>query len=1178
MKIGFVKWFSFEKGFGVIEDMNDGKEYFCHIKDLNRSIAIRLDQDTLVFYTPSFDEKRKRNTTHEVKLVRSIEDLRNVFACCSNQSDWYGSKSTYLVSGFVSFLQYSESLEDKSINEEHFNEIIKLLIDLSSRDNSCTSLLSILRKAINKRYKKDRAEKLIEILEVKLIGELPENIALKMNSNDFVSVYSSLFFCVIYPQSLESNVACLFEKHDFHTIFGYVCRLIADLNGEPHASKIKENNKLLTKKDFFRDLEGASLLLTINKYVLEKLDSQKMIQLYKDGYVPEISQQYIENHIDDLLFYDFQLLFEDIQISKEDKQEIIKRKIKVIFRNQDFETIWRYIDYGETFAEDNEQWFASISESLFDLDNSRYDKFKINGLIIGKWTNYDEIFICSNIEKLTTTHLRSIADRYALSAIQVEKLYLCDVKCILLHGPKDNSLSGKSNPWGYDYYEEIKKVYPLVSDKDWITRNSDSLYQAGDRYVDLVLRLYRDGLFDHLNDDFVVYYLDKLTVNEVIDIISNDKVEIAQRKKILKEQFFKILRNSSQEKIRSLCQIMNESHSLLGSEWKEWNDEVEKGCSEEELFYLWKERIIETCPYDYIKVCFLNAEKQGYEEYYGFYTNGMIPKDKAKELLWLNIKPDNTIDNREEFYKRFYSIKYLLMIDDGEVEAIREMRIDIYNVFLWYLSYSTELNFEVLAQKFIYFDSSDQVRIIKGLFYLADKGNLSLTIEMLESIVRVDSDLYKLISQEHPFVPIDVSTDVVIKALANLSRKGNFSSDKDVLNIIISASRYTKKERIKIGSYFDSCSGRLSYKRDKAKTSLGKISMLSYNMYAVSVVTSITVQAYSQYYGRYDKNTNNPDFQNIVDAIKTLSGSRWNPVSKIWEVPISNKEELFKIAKQYGLIIEGQWNYHMFTYKYETEGRPSGIDYCEGRPSTTSSKVTDSSFLWCRNQECHQKAVDCHDAGNWENYTLLDFCRILGLETDAQDQKGRKVKYGKYLSFTSLINRANSILEHLYCRECEEMLEPVEISNYYTHLVTKFHCTNPLCGKFHESIYISKCFNWKCHGVIDERDDKKCPNSWVICPVCGSCCSNRIIEQRLNNRMKLGLGPAPFLEDFIRMKLGHLEKREFYCYKCGNKMENNGTSLFVCRACGTEYNRQPYDYEARYAPSNNSYDGYDDIF
>lgn len=1174
MKIGFVKWFSFEKGYGVIEDMDDNKEYFCHIKDLSRSIAIRLDQDTIVFYTPSFDEKKKRNTTHDIKLVRTIEDLRKVFASCTDHVEWFDSKNTYFVNGIVSFLQYSESSDDKSISEDQFNDLVSLITNFSSARNRCISLLNIIRKAANKRYKKEKAEKFIEMIEVKLISDLPESIALQMKSDDFASIYSSLFFCIVFPQCIENNVTALLSKYNFHTIFEFVCRLIADINGEPCASAIKENNKLLTKKEFFKDLEGSNLLFTLNKYVMEKLDTQKIIQLYKEGYVPDISQQYVENHIADLHFHDLQLLFEDLQIEKDDELEIIKRKICIIFRHEVSETIWRYIDYGETIAEDKDQWLVSVLKTLSDIDYSRYTDFKVYGYIIGKWKVYDEEFVCSNINKFTTSHLGIIIDKYALSANQVEKLYLSDIKCILLHGPKDYSLERKSNPWGYDYYEEIKKVYPLVSDKDWITRNSNSLSQIGEKYVDLVLRLYKDGFFEHLNDRFVVYYLDKLSISEVVDILSNNKVETDQRKKILREIFFKMLRNTSNEKLSSIRQIMNASHSLLGSEWKEWDNDVEKDSSDEELFCLWKERIIEICPYDYIKFCFLNYDKRGYEEYYSFYTNGMIPKDKAKELLWQNIKPDDTIDDREEFYKRFYSVKYLLMIDDSEVEAIREMQIDIYNVFLWYLSFSSDFNFEVLAKKFIYFEPFDQVRIIKGLFYLADKGIFTLTVEMLESIVRVDSDLYKLISQNHPFIPVDVSTEIVVKALAHLYRNGNFSTDKDVLNIIINASRYTKKERIKIGSYFDVCPGRLSYKRDKSKTPLGKISMLSHEMYSVSVATSIPVQTYSRYSRPYDKYTNNPDFQNIVDAIKKMPGSRWNPTNKAWEVPTSNKEELFNIAKKYGLIIEGQWNYHMFTYKCETEDRPSGIDYCEGRPSIVTSKITDSSFLWCRSQECHRQAVSSHDSERWMDYTLLDFCRILGLETNSKDQKGRDVQYGKYLSFSSLINRANSILEHLYCRECGQMLEPVEISNYYSHLVTKFHCTNSKCGMFHESIYISKCFNWKCHGVIDERDDKKCPNSWVICPVCGSCCSNRIMEQRLNNRMKLGLGSAPFLENFVRMKLGHLEKREFYCFKCGSLMESNGPSRFVCRTCGIEYNRQPYDYEVRYAPSNNGSDNF----
>lgn len=1178
IRIGFVKWFNYEKGYGVIVDIDDAKEFFCHIKDLDRSVAIKLDQDKLVLFVPGFDEKRKRNTTHSVKFVEDINDIRKVLCFWAEKINCVSSKNIYIVNGIASFLHDRKSSNEYGINEEDFNEFIKILVELSSVVDYYVSLVQLIRNAINSRYKPECAIKIIELIEIKLIGELPERIVSELNEDGFTSIYSSLLVCILYPYDTEKNVEVLFSKNESPTIFDNLSRLIADINGEPNAAKIRGDKKLLTNPNFFNDIIGAGLLFVVNSVLYQKLDSQKLIQLYKKGYVSEIPLQYIGQHVEDLLFYDIQLLFEDFQFGKKDKLDILKKKISAVFKTEDFEAIWRYWDYGEIIAGDRANWFAEMSNILSNIDKVRYDDFKINGCKLGKWISYDENFVCSNIGKFTTSDLRKLVEKYALTEIQTEKLYLSNVKYVLSNGPKDYILESKHTPWGYDFYEEIKKTYPLVPKKDWITQNSEYLYQVGEKYVELVIKLYNDGLFYHLNDDFVIYYIEKFTIDAILNILAKDEVEYSQRKKILKKLFFNIQNSSSQVKISSLKHIIDESHSLLGDEWQGWADDMLKDCSEEDLFYLWKERIIESCPYNYLKLCLLNSEKDGYEEFYGYYCNGMISKDKAKELLWMNIKNDVAVDNRDEFYKRLYSIKYLLMIDDSEVEQIKDLNIDIYGVLLWYLSYSSEFDFGVLAKKFIYFNPSDQVRIIKGLFYLADKDNFTLTIEMLESIVRVNSDLYKLISQYHPFIPIDVSTDIVIKALVNLHRNGSFSTDKDVLNIIIAASRYTKKERIKISSYFDCCPGRISYKRDKAKTALGKISMLNNDLYSVAVYTSITVQAYSHYYGRYDKNTNNPEFQNIVDAIKILPGSKWNPTSKIWEVPTSNRENLFEIAKKYSLIIDGQWNYHMFNYKCENEGCPSGIVFCEGRQSIVPSKITSNSFLWCRNQECHQKVVTYHEANDWEKYTLLDFCRILGLQTDSTDQKGRTVEFGKYLSFSSIINRANSILEHLYCRDCGEMLEPVEISNYYTHLVTKFHCTNPKCGKFHESIYISKCFNWKCHGVIDERDDKKCPNNWVICPVCGSCCSNRIVAQRIKNRQKLGIGPAPYLQDFVNLKLGHLEKREFYCYKCGDKMDNNGGSLFVCRNCGVEYNRQSYDYEVRYAPSNNNYDEFDDNF
>lgn len=195
---------------------------------------------------------------------------------------------------------------------------------------------------------------------------------------------------------------------------------------------------------------------------------------------------------------------------------------------------------------------------------------------------------------------------------------------------------------------------------------------------------------------------------------------------------------------------------------------------------------------------------------------------------------------------------------------------------------------------------------------------------------------------------------------------------------------------------------------------------------------------------------------------------------------------------------------------------------------------------------------------------MFDFCRILGLNTDKNDTQGRLVKNGEYLAFVSIVNRMNYMLDHLKCKACGQMLMPNEISNYLTHMVTRFKCTTPKCPEYGNVYYISKCFNWKCYEIIDQREIKRCPNGWFICKNCGSCCSTRIVKQRVDNCLNLGINPSPYLLDFAERNLGHLENREFYCHKCGQqteyKNERSGV-VYTCKNCKVTYERWKYDYK-----------------
>ena len=106
-------------------------------------------------------------------------------------------------------------------------------------------------------------------------------------------------------------------------------------------------------------------------------------------------------------------------------------------------------------------------------------------------------------------------------------------------------------------------------------------------------------------------------------------------------------------------------------------------------------------------------------------------------------------------------------------------------------------------------------------------------------------------------------------------------------------------------------------------------------------------------------------------------------------------------------------------------------------------------------------------------------------------------------------------------------------------------------------MYLNHCFNkLKCNATIDSRDSKMCLNKQYICPECGACCSTENFRKRITNLTKTGGYISGWLIDFVQHNLGHWEKNEFYCYKCGKKMEIRNDGSYVCSNCGQAMEKQ----------------------
>ncbi len=815
---------------------------------------------------------------------------------------------------------------------------------------------------------------------------------------------------------------------------------------------------------------------------------------------------------------------------------------KYIFSSLAFNDLKNLIQNGYIYNWDN--------ATLMEMHPDYYKKLKADTYKECTADSIDEIFITDNIDCFSASDLIKIKKYYQLSDGVASMLFLYLVRHYLKKGVSP-------------YYREIMLFQPEMEDfQAWINSNHNFLAEnREEEYQKLMIWLYKNNYFQDLDIDFIVYNIDKFDINEAFKFIDHKQVNLMQKESILSALFVYTIGKDPLIRLNDLKDICNHAKELLNDRYTNWIENLCVKLKDEDNFVLWKERISSLYPGSYIQNELLSTEEKGFMIFLNLCHDNLITWEKAASELWNILNTNQTIPNRPAFYKVLYSIKYLVKLDESVKDTIFQKKNDFYNIILWFLSYSESLDFESLCHLFIYFHPKDQVRIIKNLFYMMEYGKIQLNVKMLDSLLRVDADLYGLISAHHPEVPIDVSSEIIIKSLVNISGKGDFSTDKDVLTIVINAAQCNKNENFKIGSYFDKCVGRKLYRSDGYRRVNGRIKQIKDSFFSVTIYPYVEERVYTRGMSYHTESVWNSSFHVAVDAVKNITGRRWNQEKSYWEVPLEEKERLFVIAEEYGFEIEGTRNLHMRRYRVENEGKPVRLDYCEGRPAQKLDEYVGKEFLWCRNSKCFSECVIEHSKEDWQNYTLLDFCRILGIVTDSVDSEGRLVKHGKYLSFSSIINRANTIIEHLYCRECGEMLEPVQISNYYTHLVTHFHCTNASCGKYHERIYISKCFNWKCHGVIDDRDTKKCPNGWNICPECGSCCSNRVAQQRIDNRIEVGIAPAPYLIDFINNNRGHLEKREFYCCKCGGIMKESADKVFECSLCGVKYERKMYDFE-----------------
>ena len=439
-----------------------------------------------------------------------------------------------------------------------------------------------------------------------------------------------------------------------------------------------------------------------------------------------------------------------------------------------------------------------------------------------------------------------------------------------------------------------------------------------------------------------------------------------------------------------------------------------------------------------------------------------------------------------------------------------------------------------------------QLKALRKLFHLHEKGQTTISREVL---YRLSRHLFTGSSSHgKPGQPLAYSVEVAIQILIRLYDGRDLVKVRDLIEIARTNVADNPKRRLSIKGIFNACEGRMEKKWDWSNQ-VGEIKEFNQGnrrFYEISFA--------------YD-----PD---LVEAVRKIPGRRYEPDEKVWICPADREEArgaVEQFAAEHSFFIDGLDGKHYSNNPHLcalTRGEvPTGVTFCEGRKAKKRDTYTGWSFWWCRNRPCYES---CHGPNeSWEAYTVTDFARILELPWSGTDRDPDDPANERFMGY---VNRANELLEKLYCYSCDEMLAPRTSSNYGHYRITEFYCDTHDCPEKEETVYLHHCLNGKCRSIIDSRESCQCPNGWYICTnlECGCCCSTATYERREANLQQVRRPIPATLARQVHERAGHQERAQHFCYKCGSEMDEVKKDVFVCPSDGVSYDTARMNFDRGY--------------
>lgn len=498
------------------------------------------------------------------------------------------------------------------------------------------------------------------------------------------------------------------------------------------------------------------------------------------------------------------------------------------------------------------------------------------------------------------------------------------------------------------------------------------------------------------------------------------------------------------------------------------------------------------------------------------------------ELMKIN-KPSNIEGWKERNWENTFAQK------------IKSFRASLPNnsklpILLWAVYFQSSGSMTLLRDIFHLFPPYIQIRVVKKLFCAIATGKLKQTAATLYEVI--GGNIHQIC------LPLEI-----VFAYLKLKEKKPFAELNNNVMLQLLDGREDHSEWIGIRQFVTECHGRIYKQYDNNQSWRqhyynGAIWPNNNGGIVVFVPEKMISEnnTLQNYNNKYKATVN----ELISITFKPSEYSMQTNSSGTYYIFEEKKEmELYTLSRYFNFRYKDVNSALTFIKLNEYTEDP----FCECRMSNIADNHHSLPFYWCGNKPCFCPPTRFHTASEWESYTLLDLMRILGIPTDYTTKAGKAIRFGYYTIVSSYLKSFAKFYEHLKCRHCNKLMKPNAISNFASRAVNEFSCDNPICTNRGAVVYLNHCFNRpKCNATIDSRDSKKCPNGQYICPECGACCSTKIFRERIEHLETTGGEISQRLYYFVTNDLGHWEKGERFCHKCGKPMQKHGNG-FICDDC-----------------------------